>query len=399
MATILVLATLDTKGREAIFLKERIKERGCGSILMDIGTYDSDYEAEITNSEVSRASGYELHEIRKKGRPFCVEAMKRGGEIIVRRLISESKIHGILGIGGGTGTSISTHIMRALPYGFPKIMVSTVASRDVREYVGLRDIVMFHSVADLLGFNEFTRFILDKAAQAICSMAEGVTGFSPGKPLVSLTVYGINSLLAKRIEPLLNEKGYELICFHANGTGGLAMEEMVREGLIEGVLDLTLHEIADDIFGGYCKGAGEQRLRIESSTGVPVVLAPGGLDNAVFSPSYPMPKKFEGRKIHYHDERFCVRMEKDEMSLFARIIGERLRCANSKIRFFVPLGGFSEIDRLGSDFYEEETIRFFLQELKSNLPQEIELEEIEGNITEESFCKRVVDALFEMIGN
>ncbi|MCX7857476.1 MAG: Tm-1-like ATP-binding domain-containing protein [Deltaproteobacteria bacterium] len=199
------------------------------------------------------------------------------------------------------------------------------------------------------------------------------------------------------MEPLVNERGYELICFHANGTGGLAMEQMVSESLILGVLDLTLHEIADDIFGGYCRGAGETRLDIECSKGVPVVLAPGGLHNAVFSPHYPMPEKLKGRKVYYHDIRFCVRMEKEEMILFADIIAERLSKAKGPVKVLIPMRGFSEIDLEDNEFFDKEAPQVFASALKSRLKKGIEIEEVDANISELSFARKAVDSLFFMM--
>jgi uncharacterized protein (UPF0261 family) len=178
-------------------------------------------------------------------------------------------------MGGGTGTAVVANIMRSLPYGIPKLIVSTVASRDVREYVGTKDIVMFHSVADLLGFNAFTRLILSQAVSAVCGMAEAGSGFESEKRLVAVTAYGINSACATHAEPVLTEKGYEMIGFHANGCGGMAMEQLIEEGWIAGVLDLTPHEVADEMFGGYCRGIEENRLETAGRMGIPFVFAPG----------------------------------------------------------------------------------------------------------------------------
>jgi uncharacterized protein (UPF0261 family) len=397
--SVLIIATLDTKGREASFLADWIREFKLNPVLMDVGIGDSESKPEIKKEDVISLAGYTIHQVIEKGRPFYVRVMQKGALSIARKLLEEGSIHGVIGIGGGTGTSIATYIMRSLPYGFPKVMVSTVASRDVREYVGLKDIVMFHTVADLLGFNSFTRFILKKAATAIAAMVQDETKFFPDKPLIALTAYGINSKCASYIEPMVKKRGYELICFHANGTGGLAMEEMAKDGLIKGVLDLTLHEIADHVFGGYCKGAGEGRLEIECASGVPIVIAPGGLDNAVFSPHYPMPKKLSGRRIHHHDERFCVRMGGEEMELFAEIIANKLNNAKSPLKVLIPKRGFSEIDMEGQEFYDREAINLFSSELRKRLREDIEIEEVDCNISEPTFAKKAVDSLFSMMEN
>ena len=196
------------------------------------------------------------------------------------------------------------------------MVVSTVASRDVREYVGTKDIVMFHSVADLLGFNDFTRLILKQAVYAVCGMAEAGSRLGRQARLVAVTAYGIDSACATFAEPALAALGYEIIGFHANGCGGMAMEALIGQGMIAGVLDFTPHEVADELFGGYCKGIEEDRLETAGRMGVPFVFAPGGLDNADLHPHYPMPDSLKGRRVHHHDTRFCVRMEAQEMELF-----------------------------------------------------------------------------------
>ncbi len=248
-------------------------------------------------------------------------------------------------MGGGTGTAIVTYIMRCLPFGLPKMVLSTVASRDIREYVGTKDIVMFHSVADILGFNEFIRLIIGQASYGICGMIEKGSRIQKEKPIVAATAYGINSLCAIHAEPILQERGYEMIAFHANGCGGMAMEEFLVQGLISGVLDFTTHEIADEMFGGYCKGIGPIRLETAGKMGIPHVVVPGGLDNAVFSPFYPMPDRLKGRKIHPHDNRFCVRMGPEEMKEFAQIIGEKLNRSKGPTHVLIPKKGWSEADK------------------------------------------------------
>jgi len=359
--SLLILATLDTKGREALFVKAEAERLGVRGLLMDVGLRPSPYKADIGSSNVCEAAGYSLEDALQRGRAFAIEAMQKGAGETAQALYREDRIHGILGIGGGTGTAIATHVMRMLPFGFPKVMVSTVASRDVRPYVGVKDIVMFHSVADLLGFNSFTRSILSRATCAVCAMMGGHASFVPERPLIALTAYGINSSCAFHVEPLVTERGYELICFHANGCGGMAMEEMVREGLIRGVLDFTLHEFVDDMFGGYCRGIGDERLRVALETSTPIVIVPGGLDNAVFSPSHPMPECLKGRKVHRHDERFCVRMHVPELQALASKIGARIKGCKGPIYVLIPKKGFSGIDREGTEFYKGEAIRASLR--------------------------------------
>jgi uncharacterized protein (UPF0261 family) len=386
---LLIVATLDTKGREAAYIKGYVQRLGIQPIVMDVGILGEPLTPpDINRKEVLEAAGYHLeHLIKEKDRSMAIKAIQEGGTILTRRLLEDKKLDGVLGIGGGTGTAIVTHMMRSLPLGLPKVMLSTVASRDMREYVGTKDIVMFHSVADILGSNEFMRLILGQVSSAICGMIEKDRKMNKEKPMVAVTAYGINSICATHAEPLLQEKGYEMIAFHANGVGGMAMEEFIAEGLVAGVLDFTTHEIADEMFGGYCKGIGPMRLETAGRFGIPLVVAPGGLDNAVFSPTYPMPHQLQGRKIHSHDIRFCVRMGPEE----------KLNRSKGPVHILIPKKGWSEADKEGMTLFDPKTDHVFVEELRKILQSNIPLEEIDVHISEPAFAQRAVEVLDEMI--
>lgn len=395
---LLIIATLDTKGREAAYVKDCVQTLGIHPILMDVGTLGEPLtHPDITRGEVVEAAGCHLDLIKEKDRSVAFAAVQKGGAILARRLFEEGKLHGVFGMGGGTGTAIATHIMRSLPFGLPKVVLSTVASRDIKEYIGTKDIVMFHSVADILGFNEFMRLILGQAAYAIGGMIEKGNVIKKEKPMVAVTAYGINSVCAIQAEPLLQERGYEMIAFHANGCGGMAMEEFIGQGLVAGVLDFTTHEIADEMFGGYCKGIGPMRLETAGQCGIPLVVAPGGLDNAVFSPFYPMPDRLKGRKIHSHDIRFCVRMGSEEMKKFAQIIGEKLNKAKGPTYMLIPKKGWSEADKVGMELFDPETDQIFVEELRNIINPNIPIEEMDVHISDPAFALRAVEVLDNMI--
>ncbi len=396
---LLIIATLDTKGREAAYVKDCVEGRGIHPVLMDVGTLGKPLaHPDITCEEVVQAAGYQLNDLMKmKDRSVAIKAVQEGGAILAKRLYEEGKLHGLFGMGGGTGTAIVTYIMRSLPFGLPKLVLSTVVSRDIREYVGTKDIVMFHSVADILGFNEFMRLILGQAAYAIQGMMEKGSVIQKGKPMVAVTAYGINSLCALHAEPLLQERGYEMIAFHANGCGGMAMEELLAQGLIEGVLDFTTHEIADEMFGGYCRGIGPNRLETAGKMGIPQVVVPGGLDNAVFSPFYPMPDRLRGRKIHPHDIRFCVRMGSEEMIEFAKIIGEKLKKSNGPTYVLIPKKGWSEADKPGMELFDPEINQIFVEELRKIIASKITIEEVDAHISDPAFAQRAVELLDHLI--
>lgn len=395
---LLVVATLDTKGREAAYVKDCVQTLGIHPILMDVGTLEEPLtNPDITRGEVVEAAGTDLDSIKGKDRSVAVAAVQKGGAILARRLFEKGKLHGVFGMGGGTGTAIATHIMRSLPFGLPKVVLSTVASRDIKEYVGTKDIVMFHSVADILGLNAFMRLILGQAAYAVAGMIEKGSAIKKEKPMVAVTAYGINSVCAIQAEPLLQERGYEMIAFHANGCGGMAMEEFVAQGLVAGVLDFTTHEIADEMFGGYCKGIGPARLETAGRFGIPLVVVPGGLDNAVFSPFYPMPDRLKGRKTHSHDIRFCVRMGPEEMRQFARIVGGKLNKSKGPTHVLIPKRGWSEADKPGMELFDPKTDQIFVDELRGMINPNIPIEEIDVHISDPTFALRAVEVLDKMI--
>lgn len=396
---LLIIATLDTKGREAAFVVDMARGLGFQTILMDIGTLGEPVlTPDISRDQLASAAQRDLNELVSMGdRSGAVKLVEDGGAIVAQRLVAEKGLDAVFGMGGGTGTAIATSIMRTLPYGIPKMVVSTVASRDVREYVGTKDIVMFHSVADLLGFNDFTRLILKQAVYAVCGMAEAGSRLERQARRVAVTAYGIDSACATFAEPALAALGYEMIGFHANGCGGMAMEALIGQGMISGVLDFTPHEVADELFGGYCKGIEEDRLETAGRMGVPFVFAPGGLDNAVFSPHYPMPDSLKGRRVHHHDTRFCVRMEAQEMVLFAATIARKLNKTKGPGYVLIPTRGWSEADKPGKDLYSPEVDRIFTQKLRELLDARIPIEEMDVHICDPEFARRGVAILDSMI--
>jgi uncharacterized protein (UPF0261 family) len=396
---LLVVATLDTKGREADVVRTHARKLGLEPILMDIGVVGIPQTApDIPNSELVDAAGYQIDSlIRAHDRPKAIAVLQEGGRLVANRLLQEGNLDGVIGVGGGTGTSVVSFIMRSLPFGLPKLIVSTMASRDVREYVGTKDIVMFHSVVDLLGFNDFIRLVLTQATGAICGMMEEKREADRKHGVVGVTAYGPTSESAIFAEDLLAEKGYQMMGFHTNGCGGMAMEQFIAEGLLDGVLDFTPHEIMDDIMNGYCKGTGPSRLETAGRMGIPMVFAPGGLDNIAYGPSAPMPKKHAARRIYGHDARVCVRTEPREMKKVARIIAERLNKTPELVYVLLPTKGWSEGDREGMPLFDPVIDQVFTDTLKKSLNPKIKVEEIGVHINDHAFTERAVDVLDQMI--
>lgn len=396
---ILLVGTLDSKGREVAYLRQRIEERGWGVITLDVGTLGNPTcSADIPQEEVAKAGGSDLVQVKaKKDRSYSVEIMTGGAIKKAAKLYSRRELAGVLSIGGGTGTAIGTAVMRSLPLGLPKVMVSTVASRDVSRYVGTRDITMIHAVVDLVGLNSITRVILDNAAGAIVGMAAGAIEVTTNRPLIAATSFGISSISAELARPLLDERGYEMITFHANGMGGRALEELIDQGLFAGVLDFVTHELADQLYNGYCGDIGSSRLATAAEKGVPIVIAPGGLDCIVFNSIDDVPDKLKGRKIHHHDIRVAVRTSEEELEAIAMIMAQRLTNPRGPVGVLIPLHGWSEVDKAGADLFDPTTDQFFVDLLKKLLPREVSLREVKYHISDSEFAHLAVEWLDEMI--
>lgn len=396
---ILLVGTLDTKGREVGYLRQRVEERGWGVVVLDVGTLGEPLcRPDVSQEEVASAGGEDLSRMKSRGdSSYSAAVMTRGAIKKAVELHSRGQLAGVLAIGGGAGTAIGTAVMRTLPLGIPKVMISTVASRNVSPYVGTKDITMIHSVVDLVGLNAITRRILDNGAGAVVGMAERATEIVPDRPLVAATSFGISPMSTELAEPLLRERGYEMVTFHANGMGGRALEELIGEGLFAGVLDFATHELADQLYGGYCGDIGPDRLETAAKKGVPIVVAPGGLDCIVLGSIEDVPDKLRSRKIHHHDVRVFVRTFEEELEKIAKTIAERLANPKGPVGVLIPLRGWSEEDKEGKGTFDPRLDRFFLETLKGLLPRGVSLTEVDCHISDPRFAEQAVEWLDEMI--
>ncbi len=396
---ILLIGTLDSKGQEVQFLREKVENRGWGTLVLDVGTLGAPLcQPDIPQEEVAKAGSETLAQMKSHGdRSYSVAVMTQGAIKKAVELYSEGKLAGVLAIGGGTGTAIGTAVMRSLPLGIPKVMVSTVASRNMAPYVGTRDITMLHSVVDLAGLNAITRQILDNGAGAVVGMAEKASMIKPDRPLVAATSFGISPISAQLAEPLLLEKGYEMVTFHANGMGGRALEELIGEGLFAGVLDFVTHELADQLYNGYCADIGPDRLATAAKRGVPIVIAPGGLDDIVFASAEEVPDKLRKRMMHHHDVRVAIRTAEEELEIIANTMAQRLAEPKGPVGILAPLRGWSEADKEGGVLFDPEMDQFFIDTLKRLLPAGILLQEVDCHISDPQFMQQAVEWLDEMI--
>jgi uncharacterized protein (UPF0261 family) len=392
---VVILGTLDTKGEEVGFLRSVVEHEGCSTLAIDVGTlHPPTIPADITREEVAAAAGCTTEGLlRTKDRRLSVEAMIRGASLVVQGLYSQGRLSGMISVGGGTGTHIGMGVMRSLPLGVPKLMVSTVASRDMSQLIGTKDITVMHSVIDVLGLNAISRRILANAGSAIAGMTRASRKIAPEKPIVGLTSFGFITEGAMRVKALLEGLGYEVAAFHANGTGGMALEDLIDQGLISGVLDYALHEFADQLYGGYCGGIGPGRLESAGKKGIPQVVVPGGLDCIVleFASMETMPERVKGRKVFWYDFRSGVRTSHEDVVGLARTIADKLNRAQGPVTTLIPMRGWSEADTVTGPLYEPETNRAFVTELKSLLDGQINVIEVDAHINDE-ICARTAVA-------
>jgi uncharacterized protein (UPF0261 family) len=321
--------------------------------------------------------------------------MAKGVAVVAKRLYEEGKIHGIISLGGSAGTTIGTSAMRALPVGVPKVMVSTIASGDIRPYVDTKDITMMYSVVDIAGINSISRQILSNAAGAIVGMIKTEAPAGEDKPLIGITMFGVTTPCVTAARVILEEAGYETLVFHATGTGGRAMEDLVRGGFIIGVLDVTTTELADELVGGVLS-AGPNRLEAAGEMGIPQVIAPGALDMVNFGPPETVPDKFNGRKFYQHNPTVTLmRTTKEENAQLGRIIAEKLNKTKGPTTVLIPKQGVSAIDKEGQPFYDAEADATFTENLKANLSENVTLIEMNNHINDDAFANKLANVLLE----
>ncbi|MFF2501055.1 Tm-1-like ATP-binding domain-containing protein [Peribacillus sp. NPDC058075] len=401
MATIVVLGTLDTKGNEHNFVNQIIRTRGCEVILVDVGVLGQpQIPADVTRVQIASAAGTDIEElISKNDRGIAMEAMAVGATEVVRKLYTEGRLDGILALGGSGGSSIATQAMRALPIGVPKLMVSTVASGDTRPYVGESDITMMYSVVDIAGINSISEKILFNAAVAITGMATASKTYRPikqNKPLIAITMFGVTTPCVSKASKWLEENGYEVVVFSANGTGGRAMEALMRDGFISASLDVTTTELADELVGGELS-AGPERLEMAGRLGIPQVISLGALDMVNFGPAYTVPRHFQGRKISKHNPNVTLmRTTVEECAQLGQIIGHKINQAKGPVSVFVPLNGVSAISKKGEVFHDPEADQALIQNLKETLDSHIDLVLMDSDINDSDFAEAMARKLNQL---
>ena len=398
MATIAVMGALDTKGAELAFLKEQIQARGHGVVVVDVGVMGEPFfRAEVTRAEVAAAGGSNLETlIAAADRGSAVLAMAEGARVVAPRLKERGQFDALIAMGGGAGTAIGTSAMRALPLGIPKVMVSTLASGDVRGFVGVKDIVMVPAIMDISGLNRISRGVFTRAAAAICGMVEACVPEADDKPIVVASMFGNTTKCVEAARAIIEKQGFEVLVFHAVGTGGQTMESLIEAGQVSGVLDVTLTEWADELGGGVMS-AGPTRLEAAAQTGTPAVIAPGCLDIVNFWAPETLPEKYRGRRLYQHNaQQTLVRTDPDENAQLGKIIAGKLNMSAGPVAVYLPLRGISVLSSPGGPYHWPEADAALFESLRTNLRKDIPLHELDMNINDPAFATAMANGLLAM---
>lgn len=405
MATVLLIGTLDTKGPETAYLRDRVREFGCDVLVLDSGILGEavGIEADFDRRAVAEAAGSTIDALRNAGtRGKAVEEMLKGVRRIALDLYDAGRIHGVASLGGAEGAVLAAAAMKVLPVGFPKLIVSPLASghRKFAPFVGTKDVMVMHSVVDILGLNPVSRAVFDSAAAAIAGMARAYARRRAEPSVhkaVAATMLGNTTRPLMHIRPQVEALGLDFVIFHANGVGGRAMEELIGQGYFAAVLDYTLSEVAGYIAGGF-HNAGETRLDAAAQAGIPQVIVPGCLDFMVFGAKHEVPEQFRDRPMYYHNPEFTlVRLTPDEQLRATQFVADKLNRATGAVTVLVPLGGGSVMDIDGGDFWLPETNQRCRDALRAALKPEIEYREVDAHINDPRFAEAARDALIGLL--
>jgi len=399
---VLLVGTLDTKGVEIGFVRDQLRTAGLSVCVIDTGVLQAPaLEPDIPRRDVFAAAGVDLAALtRAADRGKAVTAAAQGVAKLAQQLHQQGKVDGVLSLGGSAGTTIGTAAMRALPFGIPKLMVSTLASGQVRPYVGVRDILMMHSVVDISGLNRISRVVLTNAAQAMIGMVRGKTAVPPetsSKPLVCATMFGVTTPCVEASRSIMEAAGFEVLVFHATGTGGMTMESFITDGIIAGVLDITTTELADELVGGILT-AGRDRLTAAAMRGVPQVISLGALDMVNFGPPETVPEKFKSRRFYQHNPTVTLmRTTPDENDQLGKEIAHKASAAKGPTAILMPLKGVSALDAEGKAFWWPEADAALFQSIRNWISPDVKVIELDCHINDPVFAEAAVKTLLGML--
>ena len=401
--TIAIVATMDTKGYEVKYFKEQIEKKGKKILVIDDGMLNPPLavKPDITQETVAEAAGSSFQVVKGLGRGAAEEIMMKGVAKVLKDAYAAGRFDGVIAIGGMDGALLAAAGMRVLPVGVPKLIVTPIfqGQEPFGNYVGTNDLMMMHSIVDILGINVISKNIFDVAIGAIVGMVDANVSskIAWGKNLIATTMLGNTTPAVMRAISLLEEKGYEIVVFHPNGTGGRAMEELVEQGAFTAVLDMTTHEVTGGVFGGAYPG-GPRRLEVAGEKGVPQLVVPGCIDFLSLGPFDSLPAKYKKRKVYYFNPaRTMVKLSRGEMATLGEVIANKLNKAIGPTVVAIPLGGFNMYSHEGEALYDPEVDRAFIKALKKHLKPEIKVTEVDAHINDPVFAETVVPLLTGMI--
>ncbi len=400
--TVLLLGTFDTKGHEYGFVRDLVQARGHRTLLVDLGVTGTPLLApDVGADAVARAGGGELAALRQRAdRGVAVDTMQRGACALLPAWYAEGRFDGVVGLGGGGGTTMITAAMRTLPVGVPKVMVSTMASGNTAPYVDVKDITLMYSVADIAGLNPLSRRILANAAGAICGMVEqttaGAAATATDRPLVAATMFGVTTPCVTAVRGVLEGTGCDVTVFHATGSGGRAMEGLIDDGYFAGVMDVTTTEWCDEVVGGVLT-AGPTRLTAAGRRGIPQVVSVGALDMVNFGSMDTVPQRFRHRNLYRHNATVTLmRTTPDECAEIGRRIAVQLNAATGPTALVLPLHGVSAIDAPGQPFHDPQADQTLFDSLRSHVAPQVRVVDVAAHINDVAFARALVDVFQDL---
>lgn len=399
MKTVAIIGTFDTKAKEFSYVKDEIERLGFNTLMIHTGVYDSLISVDITNQQVLDEVDVDITElIRKSDRAYATDMLAKGMQSLLLKLFEAQKFDGVISLGGSSGTAIATAGMKELPIGIPKVMVSTMTSGDISQYVGTSDIFMMPSIVDIVGLNKISKQIFMNAINALGGMlSDYELDFNEDKPLIAASMFGVTTPVVTQATEILEQHGYEVVIFHATGTGGKAMEDLIRSGYFEGVLDLTTTVWADQLCGGVLS-AGESRLDAAIENNIPQVVSLGALDMVNFGPKETVPEQYKNRLLYQHNPSVTLmRTTVEENIKIGHKIAEKLNKADTNTALVIPVKGISAIDKDGEIFYDEKATQALINTIKENLNSNITIHELDYHINDKTFSNEVSRILINAI--
>lgn len=395
---IVILGTLDTKGEQVLYLKERIEARGYRPILIDLSTgSEPPWKADITAAEIASLSGMQIEELRRaKDRAAGAKAMRIGAEQKILALFARGELDGIVALGGATMADIASRVMQKLPFGVPKVIaVPAFVPVLATEWFDAMDIMAMQMIAEMAGMNDLVKSGIERLAGAVCGMAEEGRALDMSQipyPSVAITEYGFSQKCARQVRELLEQKGYHVFSFHAQGISDRAMEKLISEGLLHGVIDIVISGLSDELTEGN-RAAGKRRLDAAAEKGIPQILAPAGVNMTGCGPTRRNREKYASRPLIFKmdEKRFMTRYTGDELRSHAKVYADKLNRTKGPAMFLVPLKGWSSADREGTILYNPEEDKIFVDELRNHLKPSVEILEVDCNLESSEFAEALVN--------